>query len=78
VAEPPQREAERQIEAAYFVVKPDRMQLIELATLADRGELRPTIDETYALVDAKAAFERIVERGRRGKVVLQIAPDREP
>jgi NADPH:quinone reductase-like Zn-dependent oxidoreductase len=76
--EPPKIDPERQIDTAYFVVKPDRPQLIELAKLADSGELRPTIDRTYALADAKAAFGRLLEHGRRGKVVLTVAPNREP
>ena len=58
--------------AAYFVVEPDREQLIELAALADDGALQPQIDAVYSLDDAHGAFERSVCRGKRGKVVLQI------
>jgi NADPH:quinone reductase-like Zn-dependent oxidoreductase len=76
--EPPKIDPERHIDVAYFVVEPDRAQLIELANLADSGELRPTVDRTYALADAKAAFGRLLERGRRGKVVLTLASNREP
>ena len=58
--------------ADYFVVEPNREELVELAQLADAGELRPTIDSVFALEDARAAFERVQSRGKRGKVVLRV------
>jgi NADPH:quinone reductase-like Zn-dependent oxidoreductase/pimeloyl-ACP methyl ester carboxylesterase len=59
-------------EGTYFVVEPNRQQLIEIAHLADDGDLRVAIDSTYALSDAAAAFERSLQSGKRGKVVIQI------
>jgi NADPH:quinone reductase-like Zn-dependent oxidoreductase len=59
--------------ADYFVVEPNREQLGELARLADGGELRPAVDSTFALERARAAFERVAARGKRGKVVFDIA-----
>jgi len=56
----------------YFAVAPNRAQLTELAELIDRGELRPEIDSIFALADARAAFERSMARGKRGKVVLRV------
>ncbi len=61
------------IESVYFVVEPSREQLGELARMADAGELRPELDEVFPLADARAAFERSLERGRRGKIVLRVA-----
>jgi NADPH:quinone reductase-like Zn-dependent oxidoreductase len=69
-AEPPQA---RGITSRYFVVEPSREQLVELAGLADRGELRPEIDEVFDLVDARKAFERSMGDHRRGKIVLRVA-----
>jgi NADPH:quinone reductase-like Zn-dependent oxidoreductase len=60
------------IDAIYFVVDPDRDQLAEISRLADSGELRPAIDRVYELDDARAAFERSMEEGKRGKVVLRV------
>ncbi len=57
----------------YFVVEPNRGQLIELARLADDGELRVAIDSTFALSEAAAAFERSLAAGKRGKVVFRVA-----
>lgn len=54
----------------YFVVEPSRERLIELARLADAGELRVAVDSTFALADAAAAFERSLASGKHGKVVV--------
>jgi NADPH:quinone reductase-like Zn-dependent oxidoreductase len=62
-------------DGVFFVVEPSRRQLVELARLVDAGELRPAIDSVFALADARAAFERSMEQGKRGKVVLRIADD---
>jgi NADPH:quinone reductase-like Zn-dependent oxidoreductase len=59
--------------ATFFVVEPDREQLVELAPLADAGELVPAIDSTFPLDRAAEAFERVAARGKRGKVVLEVA-----
>jgi NADPH:quinone reductase-like Zn-dependent oxidoreductase len=65
--------AEESPDATYFVVEPSREQLVELARLADAGELRPLVDGVFALADARAAFERSLGSGKRGKVVLRVA-----
>jgi NADPH:quinone reductase-like Zn-dependent oxidoreductase len=59
--------------ADYFVVEPNRDQLEKLTRLADDGELRPTVDSTFPLERALEAFERVAQRGKRGKVVLDVA-----
>jgi NADPH:quinone reductase-like Zn-dependent oxidoreductase len=59
--------------AVYFVVEPDREQLVELARLADADELVPAIDSTFPLEQARQAFDRVAARGKRGKVVLEVA-----
>jgi NADPH:quinone reductase-like Zn-dependent oxidoreductase len=58
--------------ATYFVVRPDREQLVELGRLADAGKLVPTIDSVFQLERAREAFERVAARGKRGKVVLEV------
>ena len=61
--------------ATYFVVEPSRAQLVELARLADAGELQPAIDSVFPLEEAGAAFARVAARGKRGKVVLHVADE---
>lgn len=75
VAEEPPAVLSKKVRAAYFVVEPNRAQLVELARLVDGGTLRPAIDSVFPLTDAREAFERSMTRGRRGKVVLRIAHD---
>jgi NADPH:quinone reductase-like Zn-dependent oxidoreductase len=74
-AEPPQSTTDRNLPAVYFVVEPNREQLVELARLADNGELRPTIDQVFPLADARKAFERTINRRRHGKIVLRVADE---
>ena len=61
--------------ATYFIVEPDREQLLELRALADAGELHAEVDSVFPLREAAAAFERVAGRGKRGKVVLEVATD---
>src|ERR687891_685416 len=57
----------------YFVVEPNREQLEKITRLVDEGELRPQIDSVYLLEEARAAFERSLAPGKRGKVVLRVS-----
>jgi NADPH:quinone reductase-like Zn-dependent oxidoreductase len=63
------------IEASYFVVEPNRMELVEIARLVDDGTVRPAIDSVYPLSEARAAFERSMAAGKRGKVVIRVADE---
>jgi NADPH:quinone reductase-like Zn-dependent oxidoreductase len=73
--EPPPVDRERRIEAIYFVVEPNRDELLELSAAVDAGELRTEIDSVFELDDARAAFERSLATDKRGKVVIRVAPD---
>jgi NADPH:quinone reductase-like Zn-dependent oxidoreductase len=59
----------------YFIVEPNREQLAELGRLADGGELRPLVDSVFPLAEFRAAFERSMQPGKRGKVVLRVVDD---
>ena len=74
VATEPSQEAAaaRGIKAVYFVVEPNRAQLIEIGKLADRGELRPTIAGVFTLSEAQKAFEHSLNARKAGKFVLRI------
>ncbi len=75
-SEPPQEQATaRGIKAIYFVVEPNREQLIELAKLVDSGNLQPVIDEVFPLAKAREAFERSLTAHTSGKIVLHIADE---
>ena len=72
VAEEPPAGLAQRVLATYFIVEPDREQLVELATLAAGGTLRPAIDSVFPLEDARAAFDRVMASGKRGKVVIEV------
>ena len=75
LAVPPSSEqaAKYQATASFFIVKPDRDELRELAELVDCGALKVTIAATFPLADGRAAFESGADRNRRaGKTVLVV------
>jgi NADPH:quinone reductase-like Zn-dependent oxidoreductase len=71
--EPPRTSPGAEIESHYFVVEPNRRQLVDIARLIDNDVLRIAIDSVFPLSDARAAFERSLASGKRGKVVLRVA-----
>ena len=64
----------RNLSARFFIVEPERSQLIELARLVDDGRLRVEVAEVFPLEDFAAAYEFARTGRRRGKVVVQVAP----
>lgn len=60
------------VDATYFVVEPDGEQLAKVGDLVDEGALHPAIDSVFALEEFRAAFERTMASGKRGKVVLRV------
>ena len=64
-----------QVNGIYFVVEPRREQLEEIGRLVDAGTLEPVLDVVFPLADARAAFERVSQPGKRGKVVLEVTDD---
>ena len=62
----------RELSARFFIVEPERSQLIELTRLVDDGRLRVEVAEVFPLEDAAAAYEYGRTGRRRGKVVVQV------
>jgi len=58
---------------AWFVVEPNREQLIQVGALIDAGKLRPIIDAVFPLSQARQAYEQGMKGHTRGKVVLRVA-----
>ena len=58
VEEPPPAQAERfGVSGKFFIVEPNRAQLVELAKLVDDGSLKPILSETFPLSAARRAYE---------------------
>jgi len=71
VPRPPDRETPDGRRAIWFVVKPDRKQLIEIAGLVDQGRIRPIVSEVLPLARGREAYGTTGRRGP-GKVVLSV------
>lgn len=72
VPRPPEREPVDGRQAIWFVVKPDRGQLIEIAGLVDAGLVRPVVSEVLPLARGPEAYGSTARRGRPGKIVLSV------
>jgi NADPH:quinone reductase-like Zn-dependent oxidoreductase len=73
---PPEVATAKGIRAVYFIVKPSRDQLVQLAQLIDSGVLRSAIDKVFPLADARKAFQRSLDEHRHGKIVLCVVEDK--
>ena len=61
-----------QVKGAFFIVEPNREQLVELARLIDAGIVRPVLGEVLPLEEgARAYFPS--KKPSRGKAVLQVS-----
>jgi NADPH:quinone reductase-like Zn-dependent oxidoreductase len=74
---PPELAREHGVRAVFFIVEPDRLQLLELGRLADEGRLRAEVAGVFALSRAREAYEFGLSRHPRGKVVLQVVEEGE-
>ncbi|SHF62111.1 NADP-dependent oxidoreductase [Streptoalloteichus hindustanus] len=57
--------------AVFFVVEPNRQQLVELARRVADGRLRPSVGAVRPLAEAREAF--VTKAGTVGKTVIQVA-----
>ena len=65
--------ADERIRAAYFIVEPNRAQLLEITRLIDGGALRPVVGAVFPLAEARLAYQY---KPVRGKVVLRVIDGR--
>ena len=75
-APPDQTLADRHgVRGVFFVVRPNRDELTEIARLTDSGKLRPLVGATYRLDQGPAAYRHRLLPGARGKIVLEVIAD---
>jgi NADPH:quinone reductase-like Zn-dependent oxidoreductase len=67
----PEPAAERPREL-FFIVEPNRAELIELGRLIDAGKIKTAIAEVFPLEQAVKAFEKGLAGHVRGKIVLRV------
>lgn len=65
--------ADDRIKNAFFIVEPNRQQLIEVAESIDKGGLRPVIDTVLPFSQAPLAYAGKVAKKGRGKLVVAVS-----
>lgn len=64
--------AEYGVRGKYILVQPNKVQLTEIAMLADAGHVKPTIETVLPLKNARKAHKLSQKGHTRGKIVLQV------
>jgi NADPH:quinone reductase-like Zn-dependent oxidoreductase len=72
VPRPPERETRDGRRAIWFVVEPNRAQLIEIGGLIDGGHLRPIVSAVLPLAEGRAAYGAGQNGRGPGKAVLVV------
>lgn len=63
------------VQHAFFIVKPNQRQLMEIAALIDTGKLRTLIDAVVPFAEAEAAYSgKVAGRNGHGKLVIAVDP----
>jgi NADPH:quinone reductase-like Zn-dependent oxidoreductase len=73
VPRPPERETRAGRRAIWFVVEPNRTQLIEISRLFDGGHVRPIVSAVLPLARGREAYGLNRHSGGPGKIVLLVA-----
>ena len=60
------------VRPVWFVVQPNREQLVRIGALIDEGKVRPIIDTVLPLSQAHQAYEQGAKGHTRGKIVLRV------
>jgi NADPH:quinone reductase-like Zn-dependent oxidoreductase len=60
----------------WFIVEPNRDELVQIGSMIDAGKLRPIIEAVFPLSQARQAYEKAMKGHERGKVVLRVADER--
>lgn len=60
------------VRPVWFIVEPNREQLIQIGALIDAGRIRPIIDTVLPLSQARQAYEQGARGHTRGKIVLRV------
>ena len=74
VFSPPSREQAKAhgVRAMFFIVRPNRAELIQIGNLIDTGFIRPVIETVFPLSKARQAFERGLSGHTCGKIILRV------
>ena len=60
------------VRPVWFIVQPNREQLVKIGALIDEGKVRPIIDTVLPLAQARQAYEQGAKGHTQGKIVLRV------
>jgi NADPH:quinone reductase-like Zn-dependent oxidoreductase len=63
---------EYDVHPVWFIVQPNREQLVKIGALIDEGKVRPIIDTVLPLAQARQAYEQGAKGHTQGKIVLRV------
>jgi NADPH:quinone reductase-like Zn-dependent oxidoreductase len=63
------------VKGIFFIVEPNRQQLVEIGQLIDSGQLKIILAGVFSLARAREAFELAAAGHLRGKMVLQVCKE---
>ena len=69
IAADAERFSQPRVRAAFFIVEPNRVQLLEISRLIDAGVMRPVVGEVFPMEQFRQPYE---QKPLRGKHVLHI------
>lgn len=72
VASDAEQSKDPRVQKAFFIVEPDREQLMEMSGLVEEGKLQPFVKAVVALKGAAAAYHGSVASESLGKIVLAV------
>ncbi|RAG86613.1 NADP-dependent oxidoreductase [Streptacidiphilus pinicola] len=72
IADAEAKQAQWNVDARSFMMRPHGEQLAALARLVESGELQPLVETTFPLADASEALQKVERGGARGKTVITI------
>ena len=70
IAADAERLKQQRVRDAFFIVEPNRNQLIEISRLIDTGVVRPVVGAVFAMENFRQAYK---QKPVHGKIVLRIA-----
>lgn len=60
------------VKGIFFIVRPNREQLIDIAERIDAGQLQPSVQAVYDLSQTRQAFEFAADGHLSGKIVIRV------
>jgi NADPH:quinone reductase-like Zn-dependent oxidoreductase len=73
LGQPSEDEARKHgVRALGYMAQPNASQLMEIAALIDRGQVKPMLAARFTLEQVRSAQERVEKEHTQGKVVLDV------